>query len=78
MNWSDEATERFAILLAYLPTSMRPRVEEEAEVRAEFLTNERRLEAVPAELAEVALIECTPVRMRPRMLEAMEWKLSRK
>ncbi len=72
MNWSDEATELFADLVVFLPTSMRPRVEEQAETCAEVMAMQTGREEIVPEFALCALLECTPMHMRGRLLEAME------
>lgn len=72
MYWSDEATELFADLIVFLPTSMRPRIEEQAETCAEVFAMECGNQEIEAALAFCALLECTPMHMRGRLMEAME------
>ena len=72
MNWSDDATELFAELVAFLPSCLRPSVEERAETQAEAIAFERGLDEVKPDLAFFALMECTPQHMRGRLLEALD------
>lgn len=74
MNWCDEATELMVELLAYVPSSMRMKVEELSEVRAEHLASDAGMKEVTVELAVAALVECTPLRLRPRLREALAFK----
>ena len=66
MQWTDEATELFAELVAFLPTSLRHTVAEQAETCAELFADEVGRHEVVSELAFVALMECTPLNLRAR------------
>ena len=72
MYCSYEATELFAELVLFLPTSMRPHVEEQAETFAENVSFQNGREEILPEIAWYALLECTPMHMRGRLLEAMK------
>lgn len=76
MYWTDEATELFAELVAFLPSSLRLKVEEEAETSAERITMERGSQEIVAEVALYALMDSTPMNMRGRLMEAMECRIA--
>ena len=77
MQWTDEATELFAELVAFLPTSLRNKVEEEAETCAELIASEVGRHEVGSELVFAALMECTPVNLRARLVEGLEYRRGR-
>lgn len=77
MQWTDEATELFAELIAFLPTSLRHKVEEEAETCAEHIASEVGRHEIVSELAFVALMECTPINLRARLVEGLECRRGR-
>jgi len=71
MEWTDEATEIFAELVAVLPSSLRHAVQEQAETWADRIASEHGKTEVVSELAIFALMECTPGHMRARLVEAL-------
>jgi hypothetical protein len=76
MYWTDEATELFAELVACLPSSLRPQVEEQAETSAERMSTERGREEIGTETALFALMDSTPMNMRGRLMEAMTFRIA--
>jgi len=73
LTWSDEAVEIFSELLRNLPPASRSHVEEATATRAEALTKEQNDEEVAMETVIAALVESTPVRLRPRLREALTY-----
>ena len=78
MQWTDEATELFAQLIASLPSSLRTRVDEKAEDCAEVLALQRGSKEVVSAHAFHAVLECTPVHLRARLVEVVNCESEKK